>query len=221
MKNVRKKSQKGAVIVEGTLSLCFFTFFMYAILSVSQIAYAQARVSVALDSSAKLIAEYSHVYFLTGINATFDNTGGKTSELANGIANSDVTKFMETLAANLSGTGLGDVVGSVYGTLKAFEGDSLGDFIEDAAFEKMSKDLLEKNLNTSGTKSFRQKYHIQDPGFSLGNSSVFEGQSRDLFLIADYQIKLPILDFFHINKPFNMRACSFTQAWGEDLGGTK
>ena len=220
MKNVKAKLQRGAVIVEGTVSLFLFTFFMYAVLSVSQVAYAQARVNVALDTSTKLIAEFSHVYFLTGVNEVFGNEGGTTSELANSIANSEVTEFLGEIASGLKGTGIGDVTGAVYETMKAFEGDSLGDFIENKAFEEMSHKLLEKNLNTSGTKSFKDKYFIVGD-FDLSYSKPFEGDTRDLFMICNYRIELPILKFFGIKMPFDLRACSFTQAWGEDLAGTK
>ena len=219
MKNVKKQVEKGAVIIEGTISLFVFTLCMYALLSVSQIAYAQARVNVALDASTKMIAEYSHVYFVTGLNTYMGNTEGETSKIANSIANSEVTKFLGNLAAKLKGYGIGDVVGTVYETLRAFEGDSLADFIEQKAYETMGKALLEQNLNNSGTKSFKDKYHIVEPGFYLGSSDVFKSKSKDVFMIAEYRIELPVLKFFHLKIPFNMMACSFTQAWGEDLGG--
>lgn len=60
--------ENGAIIIEATLTLSFFMFAMITLLSVIQIAYAQSRMSVALCSATKSIAEYAHIYFATGMD---------------------------------------------------------------------------------------------------------------------------------------------------------
>lgn len=221
-KEERKNGQRGSVVVEATISLTFFMFFIYALLSVSQIAYAQERVAVAADVTAKEIAEYSNVYFLSGADQYFTGKGGKSSEIANKIADNDITKFLEEIASSLGGTFVGDIANTAAGALKSFQGDSLATLFENIVSEKIGEKLLESNLKTTNgdVEAFKKRYHIEGD-FDLHSSAMF-GQgdagtsgNTDVFLVVDYQIKLPILELFHIELNFNMRHCSYTHAWAE------
>ena len=84
MKN--RDGQRGAILVEATLALPFFMFAIYTILTIIQISYTQARVAVALDSATKQLSEYVHVYFAVGLDEKITGEGGKSSELANSVA---------------------------------------------------------------------------------------------------------------------------------------
>ena len=65
---MRKDSERGAIVVEATLSLTAFVFAIFTILSIVNIYYIQAKMSVALDSAAKEISQYSYLYYKLGIN---------------------------------------------------------------------------------------------------------------------------------------------------------
>lgn len=65
---MRKDSESGAIVVEATISLTAFVFAIFTILSVVNICYIQARISSALDSAAKEIAQYSYLYFKMGLD---------------------------------------------------------------------------------------------------------------------------------------------------------
>lgn len=65
---MNSKEEKGAIVVEATLSLTFFVFAMLMILSITNICLAQSKIGTALNSAAIEISEYSYLYKLTGLN---------------------------------------------------------------------------------------------------------------------------------------------------------
>ncbi|MCR5342265.1 MAG: hypothetical protein K6E70_02730 [Butyrivibrio sp.] len=62
--------EKGSVIVEASLSLSFFMFFIITLLTFINICTAQAKIGIALNESAKEISQYGYLYSLTGLNET-------------------------------------------------------------------------------------------------------------------------------------------------------
>lgn len=69
-------NQDGAIVVEATISLTAFMFLIVTILTIINICYAQAKIGVAINTTAKEISEYSYLYEQTGLR-------GKQSELYN------------------------------------------------------------------------------------------------------------------------------------------
>lgn len=70
---MKKDNERGAVIIEGTLSLTLFMFAILTLYSMFHVCLAQARISVALNSSAKEISQYTYLYDLTGANEKQSN----------------------------------------------------------------------------------------------------------------------------------------------------
>lgn len=60
---MKRKREKGAIVIEATISLTVFIFAILTILSLVDIAYVQAKMSVALNSAAKEISQYSYLYY--------------------------------------------------------------------------------------------------------------------------------------------------------------
>lgn len=60
-------NEQGAIVVEATISLTAFMFLIVTILTVINICYAQAKIGVAVNTTAKEISEYSYLYNLTGL----------------------------------------------------------------------------------------------------------------------------------------------------------
>ncbi|MEG2428807.1 MAG: hypothetical protein RSA99_00310, partial [Oscillospiraceae bacterium] len=67
MKNLLK-SERGSVTVEATISLTAFMFAIITILTMINISTVQAKMSVAINTTAKEISQYSYLYGLTGFN---------------------------------------------------------------------------------------------------------------------------------------------------------
>lgn len=63
-----KRNERGAIVVEATISLSVFMFAIVTILSVVNICFAQAKIGVAVNQTAKEISQYSYLYSLTGLN---------------------------------------------------------------------------------------------------------------------------------------------------------
>lgn len=75
-KFMRENRERGAVVVEAVLSMTAFIFTMLIILSITDIAYTQSKMAVALNSAAKEISQYCYLYYkfqLDEVNAAQSN----------------------------------------------------------------------------------------------------------------------------------------------------
>ena len=62
------KSSRGSVTLEATISLTAFMFAIVTVLTIVNICLVQAKISVAINTTAKEISQYSYLYGLTGFN---------------------------------------------------------------------------------------------------------------------------------------------------------
>ncbi len=62
------KSEDGAIIVEATISLSTFMFFIVTLLTIVNICYVQSKMGIAINETAKEISQYSYLYGITGLN---------------------------------------------------------------------------------------------------------------------------------------------------------
>ena len=65
---VIKDNERGAVIIEATLSLTAFVFAIVMILSIVNLCTAQTKIAYAINTTAREISQYSYLYSLTGLN---------------------------------------------------------------------------------------------------------------------------------------------------------
>ena len=65
---MRKDNERGAIVVEATLSLTAFVFTIFTILTLVNVYFIQAKMSVALNAASKEISQYSYLYYALGIN---------------------------------------------------------------------------------------------------------------------------------------------------------
>lgn len=63
-----RKNERGAIVVEATISLTAFMFAFFILYSIVDICYVQAKVGMALNSAAKDISEYSYLYYKFGVD---------------------------------------------------------------------------------------------------------------------------------------------------------
>ncbi|MCR5477247.1 MAG: hypothetical protein K6E92_06475 [Lachnospiraceae bacterium] len=64
----RIRKENGMITIEATLTLSFFMFAIVTFLSIINLCIAQARISYAINVTAKEISQYSYLYSLTGLN---------------------------------------------------------------------------------------------------------------------------------------------------------
>lgn len=65
---MRKNKERGAIVVEATISLTAFIFTIFTILSIVNICYIQSKIGLSLNSAAKEISQYSYLYYKFGVN---------------------------------------------------------------------------------------------------------------------------------------------------------
>lgn len=95
------KEEKGAIVVEATLSLSFFVFAMLIILSITNICLAQSKIGTALNSSAMEISEYSYLYKLTNLNAKQKELAEKGEQASQQVGN--ISEGVSQLYSSISG----------------------------------------------------------------------------------------------------------------------
>lgn len=216
MKNIfwkkirRKKSndtQEGAVIMEAAIALPVFMFLMITLYSVIQVAFIQARMSLALDCAAKELAEYAHVFYATGMNESFSGTGGKSSELAN-----KVSEFLTTVGGNLGSVDseLGQFVTKAG---EAIAGDSLSDYGKQGIGEAAGMQMMKKNMISGfndNADAFMKRNRIKN--LDMTGSNFLETGSKKVFLRVNYDIEL--IKLFNLDFSFHLSSCAYTEAWG-------
>lgn len=202
------------MIAEATLALPFFMFAIYTLLTIVQIAYTQARMTVALDSATKQLAEYTHIYFVAGMDEVATGKGGMSSNVAN-----EVASFLQQL-----GEGLGNIseeLGQfVDGAGKALQGDSLTALIQDGIGEVVAKQMMENNLR-DGTEDSAEEFYRRN---RVENVNMFgskfleagEGSSgKDIFMRVNYDIC--VIQLLKLKYTFHLSHCAYAQAWaGEE-----
>jgi len=92
------KKNDGAIIMEASISLTAFMFFIVTVLTLINICSIQAKMSYAINATAKELSQYSYLYSLTGLNSS----QYKIHEQGNANIDEtkqDVTDIMNTLSS--------------------------------------------------------------------------------------------------------------------------
>ena len=86
--------ENGSITIEATISLTVFMFAIFTILTIVNVCIVQAKMSYALNNTAKEISQYSYLYSLTGLNKTQAEMYESGKE-----ATKDVGKILEDINA--------------------------------------------------------------------------------------------------------------------------
>lgn len=210
-----RESERGAIIIEAALSLTFFMFALLTIYSMFHVCLAQARISAALNATAKEISQYSYVYDLTGLNERQANLA------ANGGAAESI------LSDNLSEVdGLYDALMGISGSTVsiATNPDNAESFlyyvlnqgidqVKGSATGEVARLLMRKHFGSDPDK-FLKGLGIEDGmnGLSFYKSRIFvDGEKDDILLDVRYQVT--IVKLLDINMKLNFELCAKTRAW--------
>lgn len=205
-----KSGQRGAVIVEASLALPFFMFAIYVLLSVVQIAYAQARVAIALDSATKQTAEYVHVYFALGLDEIFTGENGESSKLAN-----EVASFLQDMGEGVGTIDqeLGQYIDDAGHSL---QGDSLTAIVQNKLGAVLVEQMLYHNL-VDGPDDTAEKFMQRNRIINLdmdGSKFLEAGEGstgRDIFMRVNYDVQ--VVKLLGLDIRFHMSHCAYAQAW--------
>lgn len=204
----RKHSQRGAIIVEASISLTVFMFAIFTLLSLIQMAYVQSRMTVALSCATKEMAQYAHVFYVTEMDTALASSGGKSSELFKKVA-----ELLQNVGGDL-GTVSDELGQFVTETGNAIDGDSLGDMLKSAAGQAIIEQMMKSNLVTGTSDSaedFMHRNRIENLDFM--QSKILEGGTKDLFIRATYEIK--VIHLLNLDYSFQMSTWAYAKAWGD------
>ena len=229
MHNRKSRNQEhGAIFIEAIISLSTFMFAMFTLLTVTQIAYVQSRMSVALCSAAKEIAEYTHIFFITGLNESFSGTGGKSSEIFDQVGNflttlgGELGDVSEELGELLSGAGVTTAGGEVteFGAgMEDFLNDagsataatSLTNIAKNGTGSLLAQKLMENNLgdgSKAAAAAFKKHYRVKN--LHMLQSSVLE-EGNHIYLRATYDIR--VIQLLSVDYTFHMSTWAYAEAW--------
>lgn len=238
-----KKQEEGAVVIEATLSLTAFMFFIVTILSLVNICILQQKMGLALNMSAKEIAQYAYVYSLSGVNdiQAGNYEGAKQARNDIGTVVTGISDMHGSLMALAGGeASLGDTYHEVSGTAEEI-GDTISKATESGhewviSFLRLvgnetleagkgqlcgniAKQLVQKNLVEASYDSADDylKWHgITDgiEGIRFSDSVFMQNGSNDIILVADYRVR--VLTLLNHDITLHFRQAAFSRAWSAE-----
>ena len=185
----KREKERGAIVVEATISLSMFIFMIYTLLSVVSICFIQAKMSTSLDAAAKEISQYTYLLYETGIMDYQDELTGKGAEngksVAEGLSSlvgalSDGTEHIQSgdfsgLASDIeSGVTTVNDLAEKFGDqikdpktlimgLASMAGSEALEYGKSALGSLLARCLMEKNLAESpgeDPNEFLERYHV-------------------------------------------------------------
>ena len=224
--NSKNQREKGAVIIEATISLTVFMFAMLTLLSLIQIAYVQSRMSTAVCGATKELAQYAHFYYIANMDKAFNATDGKGSEIVEKVA-----EFIKTIGGEIDGFGeeasqytdqlgfIQDFGQAVTEGGDALSGDTLGQYLLHGAGKLLIISLMEDNLKTGSSGSMSDFFARNriDENLDFSHSSILENKdgkgTKNLFISVAYDIH--VIKLLNIDFTFHMRNWAYAVAWGD------
>lgn len=108
-----KKKERGAVVIEATISLTVFIFMMFTILMMVDICYVQAKIGTSLNSAAKEISQYAYLYYKANLDKAQAEAAGDAASSKDTIEKtlSGVNEFINSMSEAGSSASSGDFNG--------------------------------------------------------------------------------------------------------------
>ena len=154
---MRKERERGAIVVEATISLSMFIFAVFTILSIVNICYIQAKMSIALNAAAKEISQYTYLYYKFNLDKAESELNDKAKE-SRAMANDTI-----------------DGVGTM---LESFSGAQTS--LETGEFEKMMDEIETggKSINSIVTM-YGEKISDDPKAFILGMATMAGNELKE------------------------------------------
>ena len=185
---MKQSKERGAIVIEATLSLTAFVFVLYTLLMIVNIYYIQARISVALNTATKELSEYCYLYYKAGLGQVDAELGEGTDE-----GRDEAKKTIDGLSAmNESISGAKDSLNGLdFEGLKENinNGVDAGSGLYDQYSEKFSSDPAGfiGGLATAGIDDLAEAgkaalASIMGRAFMEKNLVAYDGDDTDMFL---------------------------------------
>lgn len=241
--NITKKKRKheaGAVVIEATLSLTAFMFFIVTILSIVNLCILQQKIGLAVNGAAKEIAQYSYIYSLSGVNhiqqGNYESAAMARDDIGTVVTGiSDMYKGISDFAegdasfqdasAQLTGSleTIEDTITEAAGEGSAWVMSFLRMVGNEAAEEAkgricgaIAKGLIQKNLvscSDGSADAFLKSKGVEQgiDGIDFSDSVFMLNGSNDIILVADYKVR--VITLLNHDITLHFRQAAVTRAW--------
>ena len=230
------KKERGAIVVEASISLTVYIFAIFTILTILDIANAQAKIATALNTSTKEFSEYSYFYFLANADK-FENKIGQGKRIKDqGIDN--VISTFDSIS-NIIGSKSYDEASENYENAKN-SGKKAKDFVVDSfknptnileyfasdfasnKIDQIKNDVIGTTINRLMQKNLKDfegdtyddflKRHRVEPHFDYNNSSMDVTDKHQLITVK-LKYKIKVFDFFKFDIEMPIEQEAKTYAW--------
>ena len=209
---MKAKSERGAVLIEATLSLTLFMFAMLTVYSIFHICLAQARIHSALNATAKEISQYSYIYGLTGLNDKQAEIayGGGAAQASLSSNLSEVNSFFDAIK------GIGGVIEAVGQESDSFLAYTLNagiDQVKGDVAGAFARQLMKKHMGKN-PDGFLTGLGIKEGmnGLKFLKTRLFvSGQGNDILL--DVRYKMSVIKLLDVDITFKFELAAKTKAW--------
>lgn len=184
---MKKDKERGAIVVEATIALTAFIFAIFTILSIVNIYFIQARVSVALNGAAKEISQYSYLYYKLNVNKVDERLSDGTEKYR--ATTQQTIDGIDALVDSMSGTDNGsdtsnfdDLVGAIRANKEPMKSlvTTYAEHLKNPKEFIIGMGKMLANEAYGELKSFLAQ--IIAPAFMEKNLQAFSGDSADAFL---------------------------------------
>lgn len=209
------KSEKGAIIIEASLSLTVFLFTLLTVYTMFHVSLGQARISAALNSTAKELSQYAYVYELTGLNEKQANLAANGGAAKSTLKN-DLSQIEDLYDA------IGGITNSASSIVSSGENaESFMYYILDQGIDQFKGDvvgvaarnLMKKNLG-SNADGFLRGVGIKNGinGLNFRKTRVFTSGEED-YILLDVRYQITVIKLLDIDMTMNFELCAKTRAW--------
>lgn len=212
---MNQKNEKGAIVVEATISLSLFIFVIFTILSIVNIYYIQAKMNTAVIYAAKEMSQYSVLYYKSqemaaatdiqqGIEQLSETVGGAmiSSVAANleDVTEDNVEAMLEHLAPS-------DIILQLTQTVGETARNGIGKYL--------AKTLISENLKSTANgsaDSFLNFYNVVGGLNGIDFSKTTFLEDNKITIIAEYEVE--VMKLLDIDVTYKFCAKAQTEAWG-------
>jgi len=228
------KDDRGALIVEASLSLPFFIFTIFIMLSIINICYVQAKVGSALASASKEISQYSYIYYMLNGDGAQQSVAAKGTDVNKMLQNAndlaDATLY-QTGKASESWDDFSGTYDELSGQLEhyadnptdlligifASDINNAADSVKNTVGKFLATAFMQKNLIESKGGSadrFLKHMHVVDglKGLDCTAELFPGGQAHEISITVNYQVQ--VIKLLGFDFKFDFSQTARTEAWG-------
>lgn len=224
----KTRSEKGAIVVEATLSLSVYIILIFMILSIIDMANTQSKIKVTLNNVAKEMSQFAYAYHAAGLDNAEQNLMKGHENVTKDI--NEIKSGFDSLKNVISGDSSGSE--DIPNIEDAVQIDSsLGDGVvwlfgkaenwgKEQVIALYAKHYMQKNLKDfrdDTAEAFLDRHHIKDGLDNLkfdGSKFVTYGSGTDIVLNIEYEVEM--FKFFDLDFEVKINDTAQTKAW---LGG--